>query len=135
MVFAVPLPDMLKGFRSMRHSILHSKVVHRCCVTFAALLLCSPTYAVSLTCEIESIGPRRTYTMTVEDNAKFVTGTSGDKSRQLPIVGRIETDEMRALMLNNGDDGVKATLVLWPQPRLELVLRGGFVQIDPCWAS
>jgi len=98
---------------------------------------------MTLTCEIGfalKVGngagpPRRTYTLEIVDGADFVTAVSGKTSRRFDIVRRIETNEMRALVLDNDDPTVQATLVLWPDPRLEISLGGGGFQTDTCKAS
>lgn len=53
----------------------------------------------------------------------------------MTIVKRIETSEMRALVLDSGDPTVQATLVLDPAPRMEIDLGGGYSQTDICKAS
>jgi hypothetical protein len=109
-------------------------------VALGTILLCSPAQAVTLACEIGfalKIGngsgpPRRTYTLEIAEDADFVTAVSGKTSRRFDIVRRIETNEMRALVLDNDNPTVQAMLVLWPDPRLEISLGGGHSQTDVC---
>lgn len=110
-------------------------------VALGAILICSPAQALTLTCEMgvalkigNGVGPpRRTYTLEIEGEGDSVTAVSGKTSRKLTIVRRLETSEMRALVLDNGS--VQATLVLWPNPRMEINLGGGGFQTDICKAS
>lgn len=113
------------------------KVVCRMLFAAAAFLVCTPAHALTLECEIgvaygTKFGPTRTYTLSIDGQQDFVMGASGSKSNRLAILRRINNESVRALELDNGEPGVQATLILWPNPRLELVLKGGFTQTDIC---
>lgn len=109
-------------------------------IMVGVLLFCAPAQAITLVCERgvafgKPMGPRATYTLAVEDRASYVTAHSGGTTRKMGIVRRIETDGMRALVLDSGEPSVQATLVLWPNPRMELGLGGGYSQTDICKVS
>jgi hypothetical protein len=111
------------------------KVARWASATIAVFLFCGPSYGLTLTCRVGSsnVGPERTYILEIDDAAESVVAVSATTSRHMRIIRRIMTDARRALVLDNGR--VEATLVLWPQTRLEIPLDGRLTQIDPCWSS
>ena len=123
-------------FRKHRDAMALLKLACRPLVAMA--VLCAPALAnATLDCEIgvavgTKFGPTRTYTLTVNEDEGVVVGKSGRKSNRFAIRKSTYDDSVRALELDSGDPTVRATLILGPNPRLEIVLGGGITQTDVC---
>ena len=109
-----------------------------CSSLVAVVVLCVPALAeTTFDCEMgvavgTKVGPNRTYTLTVFEDEGFVVGKSGSKSNRFAIRRSIDDDGVRALELDSGNPTVRARLILWPAPRLEMDLGGGVTQTDAC---
>lgn len=96
-----------------------------------------PAYALTLTCEIgvtlgTKVGPQRYYTLTLNEGEDFVTGSSGGVTRRVAIIDRSTTAGVESLVLDNGEPTVRTTLVLGPEPRMQVEFSSGLSQTDLC---
>ena len=102
----------------MRHALLIA----------AMLAATGPAYATSLVCE----NPGNKYLVTIADGADVAIINPDSTADRMPIIGRIDTDEIRAVVLKTPDPTVTEILHTWPEPKMEIFSDGDLVQVDPC---
>jgi len=92
----------------------------------AVAALASPASAASYACE----NPGRTYNAVVMAGEVVINPDTTHTALQ--IIGRIDTDEIGALVLRTPDPTVTEILHTRPEPKMEVFSDGELVQVDPC---
>ncbi|OEO31941.1 hypothetical protein VW23_013940 [Devosia insulae DS-56] len=104
--------------------------------TAVLAVVMSPGYAAdretfghyTLICE----NPGGRYVAVLLDHAAEVVIDPDSTHTSLPIIGRIQTKEIGALVLRTPDPTVTEILHLWPEAKMEVFSDGDMVQVDEC---
>lgn len=92
----------------------------------ALLLMAAPAYAESYNCD----NPGGSYYVVLHATEAVIDPDSFNA--RLPIIGRIDTKEIKAVVLKTPDPTVTEILHTWPEPQMEVFSDGELAQVDPC---